>query len=376
MNRTVIAFALYVSFVALGCGGEDQGRPCAGVSLERPVLVLEQSDDHQASALARLDREGCLDEVADIVLGADTLLVEANGAPYVIVDDRGADTLFAIDAEALAIAATYAVPHPEGSWANAHGLGVTASGELWIGRYNLGSLARLDAGGAPVGEVDLADLDPDGVPEMDAVLVRGDRAFVSIERLDPTSDDGVWRPRGPGSLAVLSTSPPYAREGEIPLLGGNPVGPLVSAGGSVVWVATRGDVYAIDPTGGVDAIDLESGVATTIAFESVLGGTVSEVVFAAEDEGYAIVMGPGPDSPTSIVRFDPTKPSDPPIVLASPPAQGQSFVYAGLAVVGSVLVAGNRTRGAAAILLFDRSTGDLLGSVAPRLMPPWSMLSQ
>jgi hypothetical protein len=349
---------------------ESTANGCGALRFEAPVLVLETEYSGATSALGRLGEDGCLAEVADVALPHNASLRSAHGRPFVLDDDGG--LLIAIRPDVLAVSGTFAAyaERPE-ERPNPHDVDVDAAGRLWVTRYDLGSLAILDASGAFGEAVDLSDLDPDGVPEMDAIRVHGDRAFVAFESLDRAAFP--WLPKRRGGVAILDVAPPHARRGVIDLVGHNPAGRFISmnAAGSLVAVPTPGSFYAIDDDDGVDAVDLEAGTARQIVSERALGGSVFDVAVASPTEAYALVLGPADPNPSKVVAFDPTTGA----LTGAPLVSFSGFASAGIAVVGDLVLVADFTRGAAKIRVFDRATHAARGDVAPKLLAPWSLLS-
>lgn len=349
---------------------ESTAKGCGALRFKAPVLVLESEYSGATSALGRLGEDGCLAEVADVSLPHNASLRIAHGRPFVLDDDGG--LLIAIRPDALAVSGTFAAyaTRPE-ERPNPHDVDVDEAGRLWVTRYDLGSLAIIEANGAFGEAVDLSDLDPDGIPEMDAIRVHGDRAYVAFESLDRTMFP--WLPKRAGGVAILDVAPPHTRRGIIDLVGHNPAGRFVSMNdtGSLVAVPTPGSFYAIDDEDGVDAVDLEAGTARQIVSERALGGSVFDVAVASPTDAYALVLGPADPNPSKVVAFNPTTGA----VTGDPLISFPAFASAGIAVVGDLVLVADFTRGAAKIHVFDRATHEARGEVTPKLLAPWSLLS-
>jgi hypothetical protein len=355
----------------VGCvAPESEAKSCGDLRFAAPVLVLETEYAGATSALGRLGEDGCLTEVADIALPHNTILRSAHGRPFVIDDDGG--VLHAIRTDRLAITGTFAAwkGSPE-ERPNPHDVDIDAAGRLWVTRYELSSLALILPDGSWGGSVDLGDLDPDGIPDMDAIRIFGGFAYVSFESLDRTRIP--WLPKRRGAIAIIDTAPPHRRIGTIDLVGSNPEGRFVPMNeeGSIVAVATPGSFYAIDEADGIDAVDLVSGKATQIISETALGGSVWEVAVAGPTEAYALVLEPAEPNPTKVVAFNPATAQ----VTGEPLLLFRQFQSAGLAVVGDALLVGDFTEGAAKMHVFDRAKRVEIGAVIPKLLAPWSLLA-
>jgi hypothetical protein len=343
---------------------------CGSVRLDHPLLVLEQ-DPKSGSGLGRVDEGGCFLEIPDVSLSGNGILASAGGRSFFVDQQQG--VLDPIDAKTLGLSgdpvATYAADQDHAE-PNPHGVDVDADGNLWIARYGMGSLAVVTPAGKIAATIDLSDLDPDGLPDMEAVHVDGDRVHVAIERLEFNADgNGLVSPRGPGMIVTLDRLT-HQRLGTFLLAGRNPFGRFVpmDAAGTRFAIATAGRSFATDPEDGIDVVDFATGTATQLISETALGGTVSELIIAGPTEAYAIVLGDGEKSPTSLVRFDPSKGTCTQVLDAAP-----LFLHAGLALDGGLVLVGDHTIKGAAILAFDRATGAASGRITAHRLPPWSL---
>jgi hypothetical protein len=297
------------SLLLVGCvTPEGAITTCGSVRLEKPLIVLEQKPG-EASGLGRIDEGGCFLEIPDASLSGDGILAGAGERLFFV--DRMQGVLDPIDPTSLGLAGDPIAAFATGenpAEPNPHGVDVDADGQLWIARFGMASLAVIDRAGKLAATVDLSKLDPDdGVPDMEAVHVDGDRVHVALELLDFRSDpDNLVLPRGPGLIVTLDRKS-HARTGKFALAGRNPFGGFVpmDAAGSRFAIATPGRIFATDPQDGIDVVDFAQASATQLISEVELGGSATEVVVAGPTEAYAIVAGDGQTSQTSLVRFDP-----------------------------------------------------------------------
>jgi hypothetical protein len=365
------AVPLCLSLALAGCATPvGRYRSCGHVALDRTVLVLERGE--MTSALARL-AGGCLEESApDLVLGQDQNLLDAHGRPFVGVNDDG--TLREIDPDTLTISATFSV-YPDQPAAGAvphgiYGVDADASGELWISRDDLAALAVLRPDGSLDATVDLGDVDPDGLPNMNGILIQGGRAFVALGLLPLQLSDHAQQA---GLVAVIDAQPPRARVGLIQLRGHNPVHKLIPIddAGAKLIVATPGVHDTRDDEDGIDLIDTAAGTATQLISETALGGSVDEVVWAGPNEAYAIVLGPVPGlNPTSVVAFDPASGQ-----VIRTLAQADFYAHTGLALAGDFVLVGDHSPGAPRIHVFSRATGAEQEAIVPQGEAPWGLLA-
>jgi len=372
-------FCLFASaFSLLGCtSAEPAAESCTDLRLDANVLVHEYRLGDPTSGLGRLGQDGCLTEVADIVLPGNGMLLEAHGVPFFSDNDQG--LLHALDVDKLAITSSFPIfvegeiKSDRADLPNPHGVDrVTKDGqeELWVARYGLGSLAILKGNGQFDGTIDLSDLDPDGVPEMEAVRLEAGKAFVALELLDLSTFPA--EAREPGIVAVVDLAT-REREALIHLSGRNPYGRFVplDASASRLAIATPGSFDRIDASDGIDAIDLATRAVSQLISEDELGGSAYAVAFASETEGYAVVLGPEPGiNPTKVVRFNPSDKS----VETIATLESSAFVYTGLAVVGDLLLVADGTREAPRIVAVERNSRRVVASITPRLDAPWSFV--
>jgi len=375
MRAPIGTALLCLSLALVACADDEDSPTCSGVKLDRPVLVLES--DYQASGLGRIDEDGCFTEVADLALGTDPRLSDAHGRPFVSVRDQG--VLHEIDRNELRIVNTVSAFADGEPQPNPWDVDVDTDGRLWVARYDVSSVAVIGPDGSLESTVDLSKwADADGNPDMSAVRVVGDRVFVALEHL-LNDENHVYAQTGPGTVVVIDVAPPHAVVSSFALPGRNPFSRLVPVpdeGEDAVLVALPGDNDQDDAGDGIAMTHLATGDGALIASEVDLGGSALETVIAPRDgpgggEVYAIVEGPVPGkNPTRVLAFDVATGAVTRTFAGAP-----AFVHAGLAVVGGYLLVGDRTPGAATIHVFDRASGKEVGALAPRRLPPVSLLA-
>ena len=359
--------------------------------------MLEHGDE--TAALARLSGD-CLTETApDPVLGTDQMLLDAQSAPFVGVNDDG--SLRSIVADTLTIGTTFSVypDHPPSAIPyGIDGVDRDASGNLWVSRDDVNEVAILAPDGSLAGKVDLSSLDPtEGHPDMNGILIVGRYAYVALGFLTHGEDGGIISDlaRRPGMIAVIDT----VQRGVVnhfDLAGKNPVRKLIpiDGTGTKVIVATPGQHSVVEPGNGIDLVDLTAMTATQLVSETAFGvsaddtgGSIDEVVWAGPTEAYAITLGPGDTNATKVWQFDPSTfdPTHDTVqkkVLAQAPwftdptdPSKEGYVHVGLALDGTTLAVGDHTTGAAAIRLFTRPAGTALTPVTTTVEAPWALLT-
>jgi len=202
---------------------------------------------------------------------------------------------------------------PTGAGSNPHDIVAVARDKAYVTRYSgrelwVVNLAARGCGRFRRGTIDLgAFADADGLPEMDQMVVVGDRLFVSVQRLDRTRG---FAPSGQSQLVVVDIASD-AVAGAIVLTGRNAFGDSSGiardpATGRLA-VSTPGDIYAVGD-GGIEWVDPETLTAEGRFFvtENDLGGNVTDFVLVSATKAYAIVQTA--DLQNRVVAFDPSAP--------------------------------------------------------------------
>jgi hypothetical protein len=363
------AFAL--AWLLVACvDPQEATTACGAVAVERPVFVLE-SDLTTTSTVARLDTNGCLTEVpGGAALSGDTVLASSHGRLFVV--DRQAGQIDEIDPTALSIARSFSARSANDDESpNPHDVAVDDEGRLWITRYDRASLGVVGADGTLLHEVDLQDFADEGdlLPEMEATIVVDGIAYVTLERLADHGYDLTTRPRG----LIVAIDANRLTTSSIDLVGTNPFGRLRIDGsdpnGATVTVVTPGSFDEKDEGDGIDRVDLAAPSVKTLIGEAALGGSAIEALVVGSDEAYAIVALPVPQqNPTRLVRFDPSSGKVTQIL-----AEAEAFDYAGLVVVGSVVLIGDRSRSHPRLRFFDRDAGAEIGSLDVHAGAPFAL---
>jgi hypothetical protein len=381
----IASIGFVIASFTLGCGDASSlPTPYAGPPLASATIVLLSSQ--VVSGLGRIDVDGRMKEVPDIALGADPALSASRERFFAVVRDQ--HIVYEIDPLTLALRQKF-VAYEDAELQtsrtlacelivkgiNPQDVAVDADGRLWVTRFEQPTVAIIEPDGSFSGTVDLsAYADADGIPEASAVHVSGDRAYVTIERLDRC---GGWASTGPGVIVEIDIATRKAVK-SIELGGANPFGRLVPApwdsSGNTVAVALAGNFLSIDDGDAAAIVDLKSGTATGFGREAELDGSVVEVALAAPDEAYMIVTNP--DDPlvnaTSVVRIDPQTGQVSSTLLDSRTAAepGGGYYHRGLAVLGEHLLVGLRSPRETGVVVLDRQSGQQLGVIHPAKLPP------
>lgn len=179
----------------------------------------------------------------------------------------------------------------------------------FISRYEETDLWEVDpTTGEHTDSIDLSPLaDSDGIPEMHALAIHGERLFVALQRLDR---DYHWLPAPPSYLAVIDLTDNTLIDMD-PVSPGMQGIPLISLSPNS-WIVTdplSGDLlvgqvgeYGL-ADGGIERIDPATGESLgMIVTEETLGGDLNMWATGEGMRGYAIVVGG--DWSTKIEAFD------------------------------------------------------------------------
>lgn len=183
-----------------------------------------------------------------------------------------------------------------GNGSDPHDIAFASSTKAYITRYNTTELWIVDPStGAHTGSIDMSSLaDSDGIPEMDKMLVVGNRLFVSIQRLDRNN---YWLPAGNGIIAVvdmtadtlIDVDPSMEGHQDIVLSSSNPYSDIqFDPFSGRLFVSCVGTWGVAD--GGVELVDPESMTEEGYMIkENAAGGDINDVEVISTEKGYLIV---------------------------------------------------------------------------------------
>lgn len=250
----------------------------------------------------------------------DSVAVESGGRIVIIERTLGAVTVLAND---LSIERNFSVADDGGVAPNPHDFAFVSDTKAYVTRFAQGTLAIVDpSNGTVTGTIDLASHDDDGVPDMDAVVVDGDRAFVSLERLDET-----FAPRADSELVVVDTGSDEVSDTLVLPLD-NPTGRFRRDADGRLAIACVGAYGAAD--GGIVSLGSDGMTPQVLVTEETLGGDVGAFAILDDTHGYAIVAI---DFVTHLVPFDPSTGTAGAAIVDS-----EGYDLSDLDVVGDMLV--------------------------------------
>ena len=184
-----------------------------------------------------------------------------------------------------------------GAGSNPHDLALVAPNKAYVSRYDATSIAIVDPSVAPscagfvTGTIDLSDAaDADGIPEMDQMLLVGDRLFVAVQRLNR---DDFFRPATNGALVVVDTTTDEI-VGTVELAISNPFaetkGLAYDQKNDRILVGGPGTLFSELDDGGIEAVDATNLVSLGVLLDGAdLGGELLDFAMLGSDRGYAIV---------------------------------------------------------------------------------------
>jgi hypothetical protein len=377
MQNTLSFSALLIAAMGSGvaCSSSSPASsPCATASYD---LVVAASD-YTSSEVGLVSLAGASDFQGGIDLGADPTLSSSAGRYFWIARDLG--QIIELDTTCLGTKAKFDAldSTPTGSTpkpTDPYDVAVAPDGSLWIARFDVPTVLVLNADGTRRMTVDLSFEDTvDGNPNMNSIRILDPatasaqpdavgtittaKAYVSLEILD---DDNVVHPlisTRKSKLARIDLAT-GAVEDTLTLAGRNPLSLMVQVGNQLyladagTW-CEQGMCPAGQPDAGVERVDTGSFTSKLVVTGTKLGGHASEVAVMSTC-GVVIVAGELPETPTSLVQFDPNQDD---VVEAMVIPTASTFTLAGLAWVdGALLVGDGGTSGAVpAIRVFDAMT--------------------
>lgn len=195
-----------------------------------------------------------------------------------------------------------------GNGSNPHDIAVAAANKAYITLYERAELlivnpsARSDCSDFVRGTIDLSSVaDADGIPDMDQMIIVGDRLYVSLQRLDINSI--LRTPATNAALAVIDLATDSLL-GTIELAGENPFAATkgLTLHNGLLYLSQVGVIGIAD--GGIERVDLAAARSGGwVIREGAFGGDITDFVLVTDRHGYAIVSRT--DFSTQLVEFDP-----------------------------------------------------------------------
>ena len=180
---------------ALPDAGPASCDPSATATPTKAVVV--GTDFASPGTLATIDLTTRVATLNRATVGKDPI-VRVFGTCVFVINRDSDSNIQVLRASDLALVKQYST----GAGSNPHDLAVVSATKAYVARYNEAALLVVHPlTGAQLGTVDLSSFDSGNPPEMESVVVVGNRALVSMERLD-----GTFTPAGVGVVAVIDTT--------------------------------------------------------------------------------------------------------------------------------------------------------------------------
>jgi hypothetical protein len=270
------------------------------------LFVVTSEYDYAAGAFSAVDMDPLWPHWDNLGTTHGDAIARAYGGLIYLIERFGADNIRVIDpAQGFATVRQFSV----GAGSNPQDICFVNPGRAFVTRYERAELWEVNPlTGAHTGTVDLAPLaDADGIPEMHMMTIRGDRLFVTVQRLDR---DYYWIPVPPSYLAVidladnrlLDMDPEAPGVQGVPLAGTCPnSGIRIDPARGDFLVGETGTYGATD--GGLERIDPETLQSRGwVVTEATLGGNLNVWDTADGVKGFAVVLTP--EWATQVVAFD------------------------------------------------------------------------
>lgn len=184
-----------------------------------------------------------------------------------------------------------------GAGSNPHDFVLVAPNKGYVTRYDATSLVVVDPSVGPtcenfvIGSIDLAPYaDADGIPEMDQMVLVGDRLFVSIQRLNR---DDFFRPASSGALLVIDTNTDSVTD-VVELEITNPFaetkGLVYDERSARIWIGGPGTLFSDLTDGGIESVDTVTLESLGVALDGGdVGGDLLDFVIVGSRRAFAIV---------------------------------------------------------------------------------------
>lgn len=341
------------------------------------VMIAESSGSLDGAALESiLPGTHRRVRVEGLLLGPDMQLrrlVDAGGREhlYTVHSDQGA--VVERDREGHSLTRWDVYDKARGaSSANPLDVALGGDGTLWITRHGERSLVVIEADGKTQSTVDLAAFaDDDGMPDMSAIAVVGDTAFVALRRLEK----GFGTRKNVSTVVSIDVKTRVA-SAFLELPAKDP-GPRFLSRSGALWISCIGGPLLKDALGnpdpdtnaGVVRIDLAARTAKVAFSAEAAKGFVTAFDLVDDQNGYAVVGEFSGDNPTSVVHFDPSTGK----LLATWAKTSGYKLWDLVAMTNAsgqrLLLVADRTEDNPGLRILSADDGARLGTLPSRLLP-------
>lgn len=257
---------------------------------------------------------------------------------------------------------TISDPGAESGRANPRDAAFAGDGSLWVTRHALSTLVRLDLTTGALTKIDLKSFaDDDGVPDMSAIAIDGDTAYVALRRLDKGFDT-----KNESTVVAIDTKTLVPRP-FLTLPAKNPIEKFRRRDGELWISCTGGPLSSVpDQNAALVKIDLAKATAKVVLDATAAGGFIPSFDIVDDATGYAVIASFSADNPTSVVRFDPSRGA---IVQTWAKTSGYSLWDVAALPAAELLLVADRSKDAPGIRILSTRDGARLGHIPTRLPP-------
>lgn len=230
-------------------------------------------------------------------LHSDSVLKSFGHFVY-ILQRKGSNSVVVLDSNRPDVPlVNYSVNDPENTdEANPQDMAFVSNDKAYITRYGLNTLLIVNPQtGTHLGTIDLsAFADSDGIPEMDKMVLIGDRLYVSLQRLDnfKASNDSYIVVIDTKTDQVVEASP---GNDKIVLESRNPFGGMVFlASTHRIYLSSTGTFFSsfstADDFGGIEVVNPDTGLSEGILIpDDAFNGGMGNIVILSETVAYATI---------------------------------------------------------------------------------------
>ena len=284
------------------CGGDSNDSNPAEVSAREGVVVLATAASDYSSGAVELISVADKTSSGSYHPTISDIGISANGTDYYLYERFQADRVKKVDLNNPAVLEwTYsAVNASDTDSSNPYTMVFAQADKAYLIRYGSDTAWIVDPTATTesafkIGELDLSAYTPtdgQGVPNMSAGAIVGDKLFIAMQRID-----SLWQPNNTAYLAVFDTATDTEIDtgqdsGDlkgIPLIGKNPSS-LTYQNELGLLVQHQG-AYTPDYTGGIDVVDVDSYAAEQRVNDTAATGLIGGIAIADATTGYYLAYG-------------------------------------------------------------------------------------
>lgn len=286
---------------------------CSGPPQLRVAVTTAPYDFFGIGGFAVVGVESRTFDFRGAAVSSDAVIRVPDGIP-IVVNRKNYNSLELLDADDEDLAYVNECSVADGFDSNPQDVLLVSDDKGYVTAYGGGSLFVIDpallfdpqidptCSGIISDRIDLSGFDPDGVPQMDQMVMVGEDLFVAMQLLD---DDAGLQPKGPGAIAVIDTTTDTVK-GTIPLSFANPFAQtkglvwdefqrLIFTGGPGKTGDTLGD-------GGIEAIDPAAMTSAGLLISGAdIGANIYDFIVVGTRRAFAVIAD---ETSNSVVDID------------------------------------------------------------------------